>query len=233
MINEKQAKKFCKEDISKIKNYDLAIADTTQTWHCHHMTETWWNCSKQDLIENECYYGRKACELIFLTPAEHNRLHNKGKHHSDDTRRKLSESHKGKTHSEETRRKLSESHKGENNPNFGKQFSEETRKKMSEAAKNMSDETKRKLSEANKGKQLSDETRRKLSESHKGKKLSEEHRIKISESMKGKNKGKIISYFSKAFNEHYGITYNNDAKLYRKEHYFYKRHGKLSWDVEQ
>lgn len=34
MIDESQARKYCKEDISKIKNYDLAIADTTQTWHC-------------------------------------------------------------------------------------------------------------------------------------------------------------------------------------------------------
>lgn len=40
MINEKLAKIYCKEDISKIKNYDLAIADTTQIWDCHHMTET-------------------------------------------------------------------------------------------------------------------------------------------------------------------------------------------------
>lgn len=31
MINEKKVKRFCKEDLSKIKNYDLAIADTTQT----------------------------------------------------------------------------------------------------------------------------------------------------------------------------------------------------------
>ena len=43
MINEKQARKFCKEELSKIKNYDLAIADTTQTWDLHHMTETWRN----------------------------------------------------------------------------------------------------------------------------------------------------------------------------------------------
>ena len=44
---------------------------------------------------------------------------NKGKHHSDDTRRKISKANKGKssprkgvTLSDETRRKLSESHKG-------------------------------------------------------------------------------------------------------------------------
>ena len=120
MINEKQARKYCKEELSKIKNYDKAIADTTQTWHCHHMTETWWNCSVKDLIENECYYNRKACELIFLTPEEHKSLHMKGKILSEETKRKLSEANKGKvsprkgvTLSEETRIKMSESHKGQ------------------------------------------------------------------------------------------------------------------------
>ena len=49
MINEKQARKYCKEELSKIKNYDKAIADTTQTWDLHHMTETWWNCTKKEL----------------------------------------------------------------------------------------------------------------------------------------------------------------------------------------
>ena len=130
MINEKKAKIFCKEDISKIKNYDKAIADTTQVWHCHHMTETWWNCSRQELIDNECYYNRKACELIFLTPAEHHKLHNKGKHLSDETRRKLSKVNKGKTFSEETRRKLSEANKG-------KHHTEEWRRKSGEAHKGM------------------------------------------------------------------------------------------------
>ena len=134
MINEKQVKKFCKEDITKIKNYDLAIADKTQTWDCHHMTETWWHCSKKELIENECYYGRKACELIFLTHAEHRRLHNMNI--SEETRRKLSKAfkgkpspNKGKTFSEEWRRNLSEAHKGKSHKGittsiFGKAFYE-------------------------------------------------------------------------------------------------------------
>ena len=156
MINENKARKYCKEDISKIKNYDLAIADTTQVWHCHHMTETWWNCSREELIENECYYNRKACELIFLTPLEHNRLHRKGHALSDETRRKLSESLKGKKRapfSEETLRKLSESLKGKKRA----PFSEETRKKMSEAKKGkkrkpFSDEHRKKMSEVRKGK---------------------------------------------------------------------------------
>lgn len=146
MINVKQVQKYCKEDISKIKNYDLAIADTTQTWECHHMTETWWNCTKKDLIDNECYYGRKACELILLTPSEHRSLHNKDKIFTEESRRKLSEAKKGKTapnkgqkHSEETRRKMSESHKGQIH-------SEETRKKISESKKGKTSPNKGKTS---------------------------------------------------------------------------------------
>jgi len=112
MINEKYAKKFCKEDISKIENYEKAVADTTQMWHCHHRTAIWWNCSKKDLIDNECYYSRKACELIFLTPEEHKSLHSTYK--SEEHRRKVSAAHKGRKRgplSEETRKKMSEAAK--------------------------------------------------------------------------------------------------------------------------
>lgn len=135
MINEKCAHKYCKEDISKIKNYVQAVNDKTQVWDCHHMTETWWNCSKKDLIKNKCYYHRKACELIFLTHAEHARFHRKGKKLSEEARRKLSELNKGKSspmkgnhHTEETRIKISESKKG-------KQRSDDTRRKISETMK--------------------------------------------------------------------------------------------------
>ena len=157
MINEKRARKYCKEDISKIKNYDLAIADTTQTWDCHHMTETWWNCSEKDLIENECYYGRKACELIFLTHEEHTSLHMKGRTSprkgvklSEETRRKMSEAKKGRTLTEEHCRNLSESHKGQPSPRKGVTLSEEIRRKQSESHKGqiISDETRIKMSEA-------------------------------------------------------------------------------------
>ena len=147
MINEYRAKLYCKEDISKIKNYDKAIADTTQTWDCHHMTETWWNCSKQDLIDNECYYNRKACELIFLTKAEHLSLHNKGKNNPNFGR---TSTMKGKHHSEETRKKMSEAKKGKKRKPF-------------------TGEHCRKLSESQKGKTLSEEHRRKIAEAKKGK----------------------------------------------------------------
>lgn len=77
MIKEISAWAFCKDDISKIENYDKAVADTTQSWDCHHRTEIWWNCSAQELIDNECYYHRPAKELIFLTHGEHSKLHYK------------------------------------------------------------------------------------------------------------------------------------------------------------
>ena len=111
MINERQAHKYCKEEISKIENYEKAIADTTRTWVCHHRTEIWWNSTKKELIENECYFNRKACELMFLTQAEHARLHM-----TDEHRKKISVSNTGKhsvlTISSETREKMRESHKG-------------------------------------------------------------------------------------------------------------------------
>ena len=136
MISEYQAKKYCKEELSKIENYDKAIADTTQIWDLHHRTEIWWNCSKKDLIDNECYYNRKACELIFLTHAEHTRLHNL--HMSEYRRRKMSDSMKGKNvgkfPSEETRKKLSESRKGKT-PFKGHHHSEEAKKKLSKVGK--------------------------------------------------------------------------------------------------
>ena len=135
MINEYYAKKFCKEDISKIENYDKAIADKEIMWHCHHRTEIWWNCSKKDLIDNECYYNRKACELIFLTPEEHISLHKKGRTLSEECRRKISESNKGKNLSEETRKKMSEAHKGKSTWNKGKSMTEETKLKLSELRK--------------------------------------------------------------------------------------------------
>ena len=76
-----------------------------------------------------------------------------GKPKSEESRRKQSESRKGMVFSEEHKRNLSESLKGRDTWNKGKTgiYSEETRRKMSESAKKrkpMSEETKRKLSEA-------------------------------------------------------------------------------------
>lgn len=181
-------RKICRDDLSKIENYDKAIADTTQKWHCHHRLETHrytdrtrtkWERREKDISSEMLkmfgvYYHRPAEELIFLLPDEHIRLHHKGKIVSEETRRKDSEAHKGKKASEETKQKMSETMKGN----------------KYRAGKKSSDETKRKISEAMKGRQFSEETRRKLSKALTGRKFSEEHKRKIGESSKGRMKGK-------------------------------------------
>ena len=112
-----------------------------------------------------------------------------GKHRSEETRKKMSESQKGKNlgkkHSEETKRKISESLKG-NQRHKGHNHSEETKRKMSEAKKGQPGIWK--------GKHLSEEHRKKLSEAHKGQAAwnkgmpcSEEQKRKQSEVMKGRH----------------------------------------------
>ena len=74
--------------------------------------------------------------LRWVTPKENR--------NNELTKKHNSESQKGKIVSEETRKKLSESHKGENSSMYGKQHTEETKKKISESkkGKKMSEETK-------------------------------------------------------------------------------------------
>ena len=126
MINEKRAKSYCKDDISLIENYDKAIADKRLVWHCHHRRQTIYSSS--ELKEIGEYYNRPACELIFLTPHEHHKLHNLGNHLSAETCKKITEAKRGKHLSSEHRKKLSEAHKGNHH-------SAETSKKIAEARK--------------------------------------------------------------------------------------------------
>ena len=93
MISESQSRKFCRDDISKIENYDLAIADKTQTWDLHHRLELTLDgefaLTRDQLKMHDMYYQRPYYELIFLTHTEHRRLHNRAL--SDEARRKIGE----------------------------------------------------------------------------------------------------------------------------------------------
>ena len=145
MINEYNAKKFCKEDISKIENYEKAINDTKQMWHCHHREEIKVLpsgikviSSRKELKDNGRYYNCPANELIFLTKSEHRRLHNFNR--SESTKIKMSEAMKGRVLSIESRKKMSESLKDRDAWNKGKKgiYSEDTIRKMSESKKGKS-----------------------------------------------------------------------------------------------
>ena len=120
MISEKNAKLFCKDDISLIENYDIAVNDKTIKWVVHHRRGTIY--SREGLKEIGEYYKRPAIELIFMTDSEHRKLHSIGNKNC-----------LGKHHSEEAKEKMSKSKVGNNNPFFGKHHSENTRKKMSKS----------------------------------------------------------------------------------------------------
>ena len=106
MINEEYAKKYCCEDISNIENYELAINDHTQTWECHHILGEQYD--RKYLKDNNLYKNRPACELKFLTPVEHLRLHKKGVHRSEATKKAIAEALKGIPLSEEHRKAIGE-----------------------------------------------------------------------------------------------------------------------------
>ena len=120
---------YCK-DYKNIENYDKALADNFKNWDCHHRLETHNSDGERRLVgitTDELkalgmYYNRPADELIFLPSSEHSRLHTKGKHHSEEAKKKIREALKGK-------------YTGKDNSFYGKKHSEETRKKIGAANK--------------------------------------------------------------------------------------------------
>lgn len=127
---------------------------------------------------------------------------NANKTFSDETKKKLSDSHKGlntwmkgrvsnnlgKKHSAESKKKMSDFQKA-NPPSFwkGKKLSKKHRKNISDSHKGKvpTENTRKKLSEAHKGKFVSLATREKLRIANTGKKLSKETINKIIESKRG------------------------------------------------
>lgn len=92
-------KKYCKDDISKIENYDKAISDNTQVWDCHHRLELTlegeFAHNPEDLKRLGMYYNRPYFELIFLTHTEHLRLHYKANPLNELSKYKISKARKG------------------------------------------------------------------------------------------------------------------------------------------
>lgn len=79
MIHRTNAKSFCKDDISKIENYELAISDKNENWVCHHRLELTLDGefahTREELIRMDMYYNRPYFELIWLPKSEHSKLH--------------------------------------------------------------------------------------------------------------------------------------------------------------
>lgn len=137
MIHKHVSRRFCCEDISKIENYELAKKDNFKGWAIHHRLETHSSEGERRLIDIsmkelkalDMYYHRPAGELIFLTRSEHIGLHNhsrKGRHHSEEAKRKIADAMKGRIFSEEWKRKIGDKSRG-------KHHSEETKRKLAES----------------------------------------------------------------------------------------------------
>lgn len=109
MISDYWPKRYCCEDISLIENYDKAINDKTQTWHCHHKNEITLNMNQKELQDAGLFWDRPANELIFLTKSEHKSLHMYGTQYA-----------KGCVRTEETKKKISKTKKEQSVPAWNK-----------------------------------------------------------------------------------------------------------------
>ena len=154
------AKKFCRDDISLIKNYAEALADASQVWYVHHINgEPFTGFSRKDLIKMKMYYNRPASELMFVTSKMHDDIHNnstnwgkvnKGKQLSTEHKHKLSIASKGRVMSDYTKSKMSASR-------TGVKLTDKHKKAISNGLRGhvMTADTKMKISAAMKRKRLS------------------------------------------------------------------------------
>lgn len=141
MIDFDSAISFCKEPISNIENYELAIADTKETWVCHHREELFEDGRIKHHASNlklmRMYYNQPADKLIFLRRGDHVRLHAKSgiyaRPWSNERRKERSLAYKGRF-------------TGEKNPMYGKKAWNAGTKGLYK----LTDETKNKLSSINK-----------------------------------------------------------------------------------
>lgn len=94
--------------------------------------------------QNEEYIKRQSEAHKWQTGAN-NPMH--GKKHTEETKQKLREISSGKHPSNETKNKMSESHIGEKNPMFGKSHLDETKKKISDLNKGATNPKAKKVSQ--------------------------------------------------------------------------------------
>jgi len=132
----------------------------------------------------------------------------KGKKHSKETKRKISENqkgkklseehkkmigdfHRGKTISDEQKKKMSLKLKGEKNPMYGKTYYEIWVEKYGKKEADKKQKTKNEKGRiASTGRKLSEEAKKKISIKSKGRKHTEEVKKKMSETRKGRKASK-------------------------------------------
>lgn len=116
MISNNTVKKYCCEDISLIENYKEAV-NSNEIYDCHHRLEIDLKKTPKELQELNLYYNRPANELVFITHADHTRLHQTNKIFSQSTKDLLSDAGKKRV--------------GDKNSFYGKRHTEDSKQKMS------------------------------------------------------------------------------------------------------
>ena len=163
-LHHKFPRSFSKKDGVGVDNDDDNLVSLSLADHfiVHYYL---WKCSKKG------YRGLMAKAFVFMRKkavayATDETIEQIAKDY-EAAMKEAAEANKGKHLSEETRKKISSASKG-NKYALGYKHSEEAKNKISEA-KNKISEAKNKISEAHKGKQCSEETKKKISEANKGK----------------------------------------------------------------
>jgi hypothetical protein len=73
-----RAKQYCRDDISKIPGYDIAVSSKDR-YEIHHMNEL--TFTSEELKKMNMYFHRPASELRLMTSKEHHRWHIKWNGH--------------------------------------------------------------------------------------------------------------------------------------------------------
>lgn len=114
MINTYNVKQYCRDDISKIENYEQAINDKVNKWVCHHRLELTLDgeeaLSKAELKRMNMYYHRPYFELIFMKDVDHRKLHSRfvKNWRTEESINKFRYNRLGHSFTEESRKKISE-----------------------------------------------------------------------------------------------------------------------------
>ncbi len=171
-------------------NFEFVVLEEIKDVKALHKSEQFWINNIGSYKEN---LGYNICKNITSSPML-------GRHHSEETKKRISTFKKGIKRSEETKLKISNrmsgnSHplygkRGIDSPNYGSKRTKETREKMSKAqlGNTHSIETRNKIKKAKEN--ISEETRQKLRDSAKNRIFSKETRAKISKANSGENNPK-------------------------------------------
>lgn len=100
MISESQAHKYCRESLDKIEGYAIAIS-SPETYDVHHRFGEL--ASTAILKQMHYYYGRPACELIFIPRVLHRRIHHLGRPMKESSKALLRSKRLGQTASAQVR----------------------------------------------------------------------------------------------------------------------------------